>query len=103
MMAPYSPISTWKSPECRCNRVRPAAVLGRAWHVTRPPGAASCVSRPGTPPDVVTLKPGKNRGVLPAGSGKLFVRVTVTLVVPRCRGRDDQRRPRYLHGVAKGA
>ena len=47
-----------------------------------PPGAASCVSRPGYAADVVTLKPGNRIEVLPAAVGRLFVSVTVT-VFPR--------------------
>ena len=44
-----------------------------------PPGAASWVISPATPPVAVTLKPGKRIEVLPAAAGRLFVSVTVTV------------------------
>src|SRR6266478_3668970 len=47
-------------------------------YVTVPPGAASCVSRPATPPELATLKPGNRIDVLPAEAGRPLVSVTLT-------------------------
>jgi len=44
-----------------------------------PPGAASLVSRPVTPPVDYHLEPGNRIDVLPAAFGRLLVRFTVTV------------------------
>ena len=49
-------------------------------YVTDPPGGASCVRRPGTPPvvDVITC-PGKTIETFPAAAGSALFSVTVTV------------------------
>src|SRR2546429_9070315 len=76
MIAPYRPISTCRSP---CVPLKYARVPGEPAvnaYVTEPPGAASCVSSPATPPDAATLKPGNRIDVLPPLARTTLVRLT---------------------------
>src|SRR5215469_7686275 len=78
MMAPYRPISICRLP---CVPLLYACVPGEEAvkvYVTVPPGAASWVSRPVTPPVAVTVKPGNKIEVLPAAVGRLLVSVMLT-------------------------